>query len=69
MGVSLKEDCKMFYFSKTENRNVNQFLPGGWYQWKGEDKWKGCRRVNMVLMYEYGKMRSVETILRLGKGG
>jgi hypothetical protein len=33
---------------------------------------KGCRRVNRVgyyvLMYENGKMKSVETILRMGRG-
>jgi hypothetical protein len=37
-----------------------------------EDIRKGCRRVNMVeyyaLMYENGKMRPAETILRMGEG-
>jgi hypothetical protein len=37
-----------------------------------EDMRKGCRRVNMVeyytLMDENGKMRPVETVLRMGEG-
>jgi hypothetical protein len=45
----------------------------GWYQWEGEDIRKGCRRVNLVeyyaLMNENGKMRPVETIPGLGRGG
>jgi hypothetical protein len=56
-----------------ENRNVNQFLPGGWYQWEGEDIRKGCRRVNAmeilsIFMYENGKSRPVETIPGMGEG-
>jgi hypothetical protein len=39
---------------------------------RGEDVRKGFRRVNVVkyyvLMYENGKMRPVETILRMGEG-
>jgi hypothetical protein len=45
----------------------------GWYQWEGEDIRKGCRRVNLVeyyaLMNENGKMRPVETIPGIGRGG
>jgi hypothetical protein len=35
-----KQKC---LFSKTENREVKQVLPGVWYQWEGEDIRKGCR--------------------------
>jgi hypothetical protein len=28
-----------FFFTKTENKNVNQVLSGGWYQWEGG----GCK--------------------------
>jgi hypothetical protein len=31
-----------------ENRNVNQVLSGGCYQWEREDIKKSGRRVNMV---------------------
>jgi hypothetical protein len=34
---------KNVFISKT-NRKVNQVLSGGWHQWKGEDRRKGCRR-------------------------
>jgi hypothetical protein len=40
--------------------------------WEEEDIRKDCKRVNMVeyyaLMYENGKMRSVETIPGMGDG-
>jgi hypothetical protein len=41
----------MVFFSKTEDRNANQVLPGGWYQWEGEDIRNGCRRVHMVEIF------------------
>jgi hypothetical protein len=31
-----------------KDKKVKQFLSGGWYQWKGEDKRKECKRVNIV---------------------
>jgi hypothetical protein len=31
-----------------EDRKVEQVLYGGWYQQKGEDIRKACRRINMV---------------------
>jgi hypothetical protein len=40
---------------------------------EGEDIRKGCRRVNMVKyyvhMYINGKMRTIETITGIGRGG
>jgi hypothetical protein len=44
---------------------------GGRLEPVGEDIRKGCGRVNMVeicTQYENGKMRSVETIARMGEG-
>jgi hypothetical protein len=65
----------MSFFSLLQNhRRVEQVLSGGegWHKWEGEDRRKGCRRVNMVeyyaLMNENGKMRSVETIPGMGGG-
>jgi hypothetical protein len=47
-------------------------LSGGWHKWEGEDIRNRCGRMNMekyyVLMYENGKMRPVETILRMDEG-
>jgi hypothetical protein len=34
----------------------------------GEDIRKGCWRKYYVVMYENGKMRPVETILKMGEG-
>jgi hypothetical protein len=34
----------------SEDRNVNEVLSGGWYQWEGEDTRKGCRVMNMSEM-------------------
>jgi hypothetical protein len=55
-----------------EDRKVKQVLSGGTSR-RGKDIRKGCGRVNMVEMfchmYENGKMRPTETILRTGKGG
>jgi hypothetical protein len=63
--------CVFSFFSKTENRQAKQVLPGGWHQWEGENIRKGCRGVDMVeyyvLMYENGKMRHVETVPGMGK--
>jgi hypothetical protein len=47
IDVLNKQKC---LFSKVEDRNVNQVLSGGGFQWEGEDIRKGCRRVNMVEM-------------------
>jgi hypothetical protein len=45
---------------------VEQVLLGGWYQSKGEEVGKRCRRMNTykycVHMYVNGKMRPVESI-------
>jgi hypothetical protein len=53
-----------------ETRNV---LSGRWHQQEGGGYKERVRRVNMVeyyvLMYENGKMRLVETIPGMGKGG
>jgi hypothetical protein len=61
-----------FFCLKTEDKNIDQVLSGGWYQWEGEDTRKRCKRVNMVeilvLSYENGTMRSVETIPEMGVG-
>jgi hypothetical protein len=41
-----------------EDKNINQVLSRGWYQWEwGKDIRKACRRVNKyyVLVYENGK--------------
>jgi hypothetical protein len=37
-----------FFFTKLENRRVEQVLFGGWFQWKVKDIETGYRRVNMV---------------------
>jgi hypothetical protein len=55
-----------------EDRKVKQILPGSWHQWEGLDIRKVNKRVNMenyyILIYENGKVRPVETILRGERG-
>jgi hypothetical protein len=68
----LNKQNHLFFFSKTEDRKVKQFYLGVDTSGRGEDIREGCRRVNVVeyyvLMYENGKMRSVENVLRMEEG-
>jgi hypothetical protein len=69
--ISNKQKCYFFLFlffssTKSENRRVEQVLPGReGTSGLGEDIRKGYRRVNMMqiscIMYGNGKMRPVET--------
>jgi hypothetical protein len=72
IGILNKQQCNVFFF-----KNIGQEGKTGpvWglvpvCVYEGGDIRKGCRRVNMlkcyVLVYENGKMRPVETILRMG---
>jgi hypothetical protein len=49
---SYHKQTKMSFFSftKSENRKVEQVLPGGgeWYQWEGEEVGTGCRKVTIL---------------------
>jgi hypothetical protein len=64
-----KQKCLFVPSPKKEDRNINQVLSGGWCQGEGEDIRKGWKWWEYyVLMYENGKMRPVETILRIVGG-
>jgi hypothetical protein len=60
----------IYFFSKTEGR---MGLVWGLVLWEGKDIRKNSKRMNMVeilvLMYENGKMRPVETIPGMEEGG
>jgi hypothetical protein len=43
----IKQKC---LFSKTDNRKIKQVL-GGVTSGRGEDIWKGCRKMNMVEIF------------------
>jgi hypothetical protein len=56
-----------------ENRKVKQVLSRGWHQEEGEDVGKGCRReIGRNITYssmKIRKMRTVETVPGMGRGG
>jgi hypothetical protein len=63
----------MSFFEKQRIGRQDRSCLGIGTSGRGEDIKKGCSRMNMVkyhvLMYENGKMRSVETILGTGGEG
>jgi hypothetical protein len=69
---SYLKQTKCHYFPLQDQRTggQNRSCLLGWYQWKGEDVRKGCRKVNMVQILCVHvckwKTETVKTILRMG---
>jgi hypothetical protein len=68
VAILNKQKC---LFSKMKDRKIKQVPFWCWYQWEWGGYREGVKKGkfggNICLMYENGKMRLIETILRRGE--